>query len=67
MKAISGTLEKLKEAIVEKDGKLIVKLMTSAGKESNKAAEMAEGDEANKIKMLAKCPIAAAKAISKFA
>ena len=67
LKAISRTLEKLKEAIADKDGKLIVKLMTSAGEETNKAAEMAEGDEANKIKMLAKCLIAGAKAISKFA
>ena len=67
LKAISGTLEKLKDAIADKDGKLIVKLMTSAGEETNKAAEMAEGAEAKKIKMLGKCLIAAAKAISKFA
>lgn len=66
LKAISGKLEKLKDAIANKDSKKIVDLMTSAGEETIKAAEMAEDDETKKIKMLGKCLVSAAKAISKF-
>ena len=67
LKNISNTLGKLKDAIAAKDGKKIVELMTEAGAETTKVAEMAEGDEAMKIKMLGKCLTASAKAISKFA
>lgn len=67
LKPISENLQKLKEAIADKDGAKIVKLMTSAGEATTKAAEEAEGDEAKKIKMLGKCLTTAAKAISKFA
>ena len=67
LKSISDTLEKLKDAIAKKDGKKIVELMTEAGEETTKAAEMGEGDESKKIKMLGKCLTASAKAIAKFA
>ena len=67
LKPISDTLEKLKDAIADKDGKMIVELMTSAGQATTKVAAMAEGDEADKIKILGKCLVTAAKAISKFA
>jgi arginine deiminase len=65
-KGISGTLEKLKKAIADKDGKKIVELMNSAGEETIKAAEEADSDDAKKIKMLGKCLVTASKAISKF-
>lgn len=67
LKSISDKLQKLKNAIADKNGKKIVELMTEAGEETTKAAEMAEGDEAKKIKMLGKCLTASAKVISKFA
>lgn len=67
LKSISDTLGKLKDAIAHKDGKKIVELMTEAGAETTKVAEMAKGDEAMKIKMLGKCLTTSAKAISKFA
>ncbi len=67
LKPISTKLEKLKEAVAEKDGKKIVELMTSLGEATTKAAEDAEGDDAKNIKMLGKCLVTAAKAISKFA
>ena len=67
LKPISTQLEKLKEAIADKDGKKIVALMTSLGEATTKAAEDAEGDDAKKIKMMGKCLVTAAKAISKFA
>lgn len=67
LKPISTKLEKLKEAIADKDGKKIIELMTSLGEATTKAAEDAEGDDAKKIKMLGKCLGTAAKAISKFA
>jgi len=67
LKLISTKLEKLKEAIADKDGKKIVALMTSLGEATTKAAEDAEGDDAKKIKMMGKCLVTAAKAISKFA
>jgi hypothetical protein len=67
LKPISTKLEKLKEAIADKDGKKIIELMTSLGEATTKAAEGIEGDDAKKIKMLGKCLLTAAKAISKFA
>lgn len=67
LKPISTKLEKLKEAIAYKDGKKIVALMTSLGEATTKAAQDAEGDDAKKIKMMGKCLVTAAKAISKFA
>ena len=67
LKPIASKLEKLKTAIADKDGKKIVELMTSLGEATTDAAEMAEGNESKKIKMLGKCLTASAKAISKFA
>jgi uncharacterized membrane protein YvbJ len=67
LKPISTKLEKLKEAIADKDGEKIAELMTSLGEVTTKAAEEAKGDDAKKIKMLGKCLVTAAKAISKFA
>lgn len=67
LKPIATTLVKLKEAIADKDNKKIVELMTKAGDATIKAAEDAEGDESKKIKMLGKCLVTAAKAISKLA
>ncbi|MBC7868417.1 MAG: hypothetical protein H7X88_12850 [Gloeobacteraceae cyanobacterium ES-bin-316] len=67
LKGIASDLEKLKEAISEKDGEAIVKLMTKLGEDTTKAAESAENGESQKIKMLGKALTTAAKAISKIA
>ena len=67
LKGISSDLEKLKEAISEKNGETIVKLMTKLGEDTMKAAENAENGEAQKFKMLGKTLTTAAKAISKIA
>jgi len=67
LEGIASDLEKLKEAISEKDGASIVKLMTKLGEDTTKAAEGAEDGESQKIKMLGKTLSTAAKAISKFA
>ena len=67
LKGIASDLEKLKDAISEKDGASIVKLMTKLGEDTTKAAEGAEDGESQKIKMLGKTLTTAAKAISKFA
>ena len=67
LKGISSDLEKLKEAISEKNGETIVKLMTKLGEDTTKAAENAEEGESQKFKMLGKALTTAAKAISKIA
>lgn len=67
LKGISSDLEELKEAISEKNGHSIVKLMTKLGEDTTKAAESAEDGESQKIKMLGKALTTAAKAISKIA
>lgn len=67
LKGIASDLEELKEAISEKNGESIVKLMTKLGEDTTKAAEGAENGESQKIKMLGKALTTAAKAISKIA
>lgn len=66
LKGIASDLEALKEALTEKDGKKIVKLMTSLGEETTKAAESAKGNEAKGVKKLGKALTTAAKTISKL-
>jgi hypothetical protein len=66
LKGIAEGLEKLKDAIAEKNGKEIAETMTMLGSETTKAAESAEGNEATKIKHLGKALSTAAKAISKL-
>ncbi len=65
-KKVSADLETLKDALAAKDGKKIVKCLTSLGEETTKAAEDAEGDEGKKVKMLGKALTAAAKAVGKL-
>ena len=67
LKDIAADLGILKEAIVDKNGKKIVDLMTKLGKETTKADEQAEGNESKNIMHLGKALTTAAKAISHFA
>jgi hypothetical protein len=66
LKTIASNLKKLKIAIDDKDGKKAVVLMETLGEEVTKAAEMAEGSEATKIKSLGKALTSGSKAIAKF-
>ena len=66
LKAIATNLKKLQQAIEDKKVDQAVKLMATLGEETTKAAEMAEGSEATKIKSLGKALTAGSKAIAKF-
>lgn len=66
LKLIAGNLTKLKTAIEDKDAKKIVSLMETLGTETTKAAEMAEGSEATKIKSLGKALTAGSKTLAKL-
>ncbi len=66
LKSIAGNLKKLQQAIEDKKGDKIVTLMATLGEETTKAAEMAAGSEATKIKSLGKALTAGSKAIAKF-
>lgn len=65
-KEITSDLEDLKEALSEKDGKKIIKLMTSLGEKTTASAENAKGDEAKGVKRLGKSLTMAAKTIGKL-
>ena len=66
LKTIASDLKKLEKAIGDKDFKKVVMLMDTLGTETTKAAEMAEGNEATKIKSLGKALSSGSKAIAKF-
>lgn len=63
LKPIADDLEKLKEAISEKDGTTIAKLLDKIGKETTAAAENADDDSSKTITKLGKALIAGAKAV----
>lgn len=66
LKTIGSNLKKLLKAIDDKDFEKVVELMATLGEETTKAAEMAEGKEATKIKALGKTLTSGSKAIAKF-
>ena len=66
LKSVASNLKKLQQAIEDKNVEKAVILMATLGEETTKAAEMAEGSEATKIKSLGKALISGSKAISKF-
>ena len=66
LKSIAGNLKKLQIAIEDKKWDKAVTLMEMLGEETTKAAEMAEGSEATKIKALGKALTSGSKAIAKF-
>lgn len=66
LKSIASNLKKLQQAIEDKKVDKVITLMATLGEETNKAAEMAEGSEATKIKSLGKALTAGSKAIAKF-
>ena len=66
LKAIATNLKKLQQLIEDNKADQAVKLMAMLGEETTKAAEMAEGSEATKIKSLGKALTAGSKAIAKF-
>ena len=66
LKSIASNLKKLQQAIEDKKVDKAVTLMATLGEETTKAAEMAEGGEATKIKSLGKALTAGSKAIAKF-
>ena len=54
LKTIASDLKKLKTAYEDKNFEKVVTLMATLGEETTKAAEMAKGSEATKIKALGK-------------
>lgn len=66
LKMIASNLKKLEQCLADKDFKKVVTLMGTLGEETTKAAEMAEGSEAIKIKSLGKALTSGSKAIAKF-
>ena len=65
-KTIAHDLEKLKEAIADKDGKKISTLLEKLGNETVKAAEKAEGKENASIKKLGQSLLKGAKLVQKL-
>ncbi len=59
-------LEKLKEAVADKDGKKIYTLLEKLGDETVKAADKAEGKESASIKNLGKSLLKGAKLVKKL-
>jgi len=66
LKTIASNLKKLQKAIEDKNFEKAVTLMATLGEETTKAAEMADGNEATKIKSLGKALTTSSKAIAKF-
>jgi hypothetical protein len=66
LKTIASDLKKLQKAIEDKNFEKAVTLMATLGEETTKAAEMADGNEATKIKSLGKALTTSSKAIAKF-
>lgn len=60
-------LEKLKEAVADKDGKKIYTLLEKLGNETVTAAEKAEGKESASIKKLGKTLLKGSKLVKKLA
>ena len=65
-KTIVNDLEKLKEAIADKDGKKVYTLLEKLGNETVKAAEKADGKENVGIKKLGKTLLKGSKLIEKL-
>ncbi len=65
-KTIANDLEKLKEAIADKDGKKVYTLLEKLGDATVKAAEKAEGKESAAIKKLGKTLLKGSKFIEKL-
>ena len=66
LKSVASNLKKLQQAIEDKNTEKAVTLMATLGEETTKAAEMAKGGEATKIKALGKALTSGSKAIAKF-
>ena len=66
LKMIASDLKKLEIAFENKNFEKVVTLMATLGEETTKAAEMAKGSEATKIKALGKALTAGSKTIAKF-
>lgn len=66
LKTIAANLKKLQKAIEDKNFEKAVTLMATLGEETTKAAEMADGSEATKIKSLGKALTTSSKAIAKI-
>lgn len=64
LKTIASNLKKLKTAIDDKNVEKAITLMATLGEETTKAAEMADGSEATKIKSLGKALTSGSKAIA---
>ena len=65
-KTIAHDLEKLKEAIADKDGKKVYTLLEKLGNETVKAAEKAEGGENKAITKLGKTLLKGSKLVEKL-
>ena len=63
---IVHNLEKLKEAIADKDGKKVYTLLEKLGEETVAAAEKAEGTEAKAVKKLGQTLLKGAKLVKKL-
>ena len=66
LKTIASDLKKLEKAFEDKNFEKVVTLMATLGEETTKAAEMAKGSEATKIKALGKALTAGSKTIAKL-
>ena len=66
LKTIASDLKKLEKAFEDKNFEKVVTLMATLGEETTKAAEMAKGVEATKIKALGKALTAGSKTIAKL-
>ena len=66
LKTIASDLKKLETAFEDKNFEKVVTLMATLGEETTKAAEMAKGSEATKIKSLGKALTSGSKTIAKF-
>jgi hypothetical protein len=67
LKPIADDLEKLKEAISDKDGAEIAKLLDKVGQATSKAAEDADDDSKKTIAKLGKALVAGGKAVKALA
>ena len=65
-KAIADDLEKLKDAVADKDGKMIYTLLQKLGDATVEAAEKAEGKEGESIKKLGKALLKGSKFVEKL-
>ncbi len=66
LQTIVHDLEKLKEAIADKDGKKIATLLKKLGDETVKAADKADGKESDSIKNLGKTLLKGSELVTKL-